>query len=186
VSRTRSGRARTTYTHDQAGELTRIDRPGTTADWYLTYDSWGLLRGASRSSSGTPTVVYAVDALDRVVSRTTSSTTTSTTLRGITEEVVATKVGNGTPVYYAHTPGGPLALRTGTQLLAPADAVLAFADGDVLTAAEPQVASAGNGYGSVIAFPHGDGGTVQRGEVTLSAETWEGIRAAPAVDVPGS
>ncbi|MGH3118937.1 MAG: RHS repeat-associated core domain-containing protein, partial [Gaiellales bacterium] len=103
----------TSYTHDAIGELTKIDKTGGTAnDWNLVYSSWGVLKTAAHKTTGTPDVSYTADALDRVLSRVAGSTT-AYTYRGTGEEAAKAQVGAATPVYYAFTPGGPLAQRTG-------------------------------------------------------------------------
>lgn len=105
----------TTYTHDAVGELTKIDRsPSDSNDWNYAYNSWGVVTSAAHVA-GTPDVSYTTDALDRVLSRTASGTTTSYTYRGTGEEAAKTQVGAATPVLYAFSPGGPLAMRTGTD-----------------------------------------------------------------------
>jgi RHS repeat-associated protein len=103
----------TSYTHDAIGELTKIDKPGGTAnDWNLVYSSWGVVKTAAHKTTGTPDISYTTDALDRVLSRVAASTT-SYTYRGTGEEAAKAQVGAATPVFYAFTPGGPLAQRTG-------------------------------------------------------------------------
>jgi len=104
----------TSYTNDAIGELTKIDKPsGTANDWNLVYSAWGALKSAARKTTGTPDVSYTTDALDRVLSRTASGTTTSYTYRGTGEDAAKAQVGAATPVFYAFSPGGPLARRTG-------------------------------------------------------------------------
>jgi RHS repeat-associated protein len=106
----------TTYMHDAIGELTQIDRAGGTAnDWNLVYDSWGNTKSAAHEPTGTPDVSYTLDALDRVLSRTAGGTSTSYTYQGTGEDVAKAQVGAATPVFYAFSPGGPLAQRTGTD-----------------------------------------------------------------------
>lgn len=105
----------TTYTHDAIGELTKIDKPGGTAnDWNLVYSSWGVVKSAAHKTTGTPDVAYTTDALDRVLSRVAGSTTTYT-YKETGEDAAKTQVGTATPVFYAFSPGGPLARRTGTD-----------------------------------------------------------------------
>jgi RHS repeat-associated protein len=105
----------TSYTHDAIGELTKIDKPGGTAnDWNLVYSSWGALKTAAHKTTGTPDVAYTSDALDRVLSRVAGSTT-SYTYSGTGEEAAKAQVGATTPAFYAFTSGGPLAQRTGTD-----------------------------------------------------------------------
>jgi RHS repeat-associated protein len=105
----------TTYTHDTIGELTKIDRsPGDSNDWNYAYNSWGDLTSAAHVA-GMPDVSYTLDALDRVLSRTASGTITSYTYRGTGEEAAKAQVGAATPIFYAFSPGGPLAQRTGTD-----------------------------------------------------------------------
>jgi len=105
----------TSYTHDAIGELTKIDKPGGTAnDWNLVYSSWGVLKTAAHKTTGTPDVAYTSDALDRVLSRVAGSTT-AYTYRGTGEDAAKAQVGAATPVFYAFSPGGPLARRTGTD-----------------------------------------------------------------------
>jgi RHS repeat-associated protein len=105
----------TTYSHDAIGELTKIDRsPGTSNDWNYAYNAWGVVTSGAHVV-GTPDVSYTTDALDRVLSRTASATTTSYTYRGTGEEAAKAQVGAATPVFYAFSPGGPLARRTGTD-----------------------------------------------------------------------
>lgn len=62
----------TTYSHDQVGDLTAIDRTGGSNDWFFTYSSWNQLTKAERSP-GSADVTYTHDALDRVLSPTCSS-----------------------------------------------------------------------------------------------------------------
>jgi RHS repeat-associated protein len=106
----------TSYTHDAVGELTKIDKSGGTAnDWNLVYSSWGVVKSAAHKTTGTPEVAYTTDALDRVIARVAGSTTTYT-YRGAGEDAAKAQVGAATPVFYAFTPGGPLAQRTGTDV----------------------------------------------------------------------
>jgi len=60
-------------------------------------------------------ISYTTDALDRVLSRTASGTTTSYTYWGTGEETSKAQVGAAISVFYALSPGGPLARRTGTD-----------------------------------------------------------------------
>ncbi len=52
----------TVYTHDALGELTKIDRTGgTTNDWNYTYDTWGGIKKAAHTPSGSD-MTYTLDA----------------------------------------------------------------------------------------------------------------------------
>lgn len=102
----------TTYSHDQVGNLTAIDRTGGTNDWLFTYSSWNKLTKAERSP-GSSDVAYTLDALDRMLSRTASGSTADYTYQGA-GEVLAKSVVAGMATLYAHTPGGPLAQKQGS------------------------------------------------------------------------
>jgi RHS repeat-associated protein len=102
----------TTYTHDALGNLTLINRSGTKNDRYFTYSSWSALTKSAKSASGSD-ITYALDALDRVLTRTEGSTTASYTYEGAGETLAKAVVGASTTTY-AHTPGGPLAQKSGT------------------------------------------------------------------------
>jgi YD repeat-containing protein len=100
----------TTYTHDPVGNLTSIDRTGGSNDWFFTYSSWSALTKAARTPSGSD-VVFVLDALDRVLSRTLGSTTATYTYQGLGETPAKAQVGNTTTTYVS-TPGGPLAQKS--------------------------------------------------------------------------
>jgi RHS repeat-associated protein len=105
----------TTYTHDQIGDLTVIDRPGgMSTDWRSTYSSWGKLTKAEHTA-GSSDVTYALDALDRVLSRTAASTTSAYSYSGLGEDL-AKAVAGATTTLYASTPGGPLAQKVGSTI----------------------------------------------------------------------
>jgi RHS repeat-associated protein len=102
----------TTYSHDQVGDLTAIDRSGGTNDWFFSYSSWNQLTKAERSP-GSADVTYTLDALDRVLSRASTGATSQYTYQG-SGEVLAQSVVGGSATTYAHTPGGPLAQKIGS------------------------------------------------------------------------
>ena len=101
----------TTYSHDQVGELTAIDRSGGSNDWFFSYSSWNQLTKAERSP-GSSDVTYTLDALGRVLSRASAGATSQYTYQG-SGEVLAKAVVAGSTTTYAHTPGGPLAQKIG-------------------------------------------------------------------------
>ena len=102
----------TVYLHDAVGNLTAIDRTGVTNDWFFTYSPWNQLTKAERVP-GTSDVTYTLDALDRMLSRTSSGATADYAYQGASE-VLAKSVVGGTTTSYAHTPGGPLAQKIGS------------------------------------------------------------------------
>jgi RHS repeat-associated protein len=98
----------TTYYHDQVGDLTSIDRSGTTNDWSYGYDPYGRMTCAKKSTlpcSGTGAITFKLDALDRLVSRTGSAT--SYTWSGLTENPAKIVAGATTTYAYARS-GSPL------------------------------------------------------------------------------
>jgi RHS repeat-associated protein len=101
----------TTYTHDQVGNLSAIDRSGSSNDRFFTYSSWNATTKAASTPTGSD-VTFTLDALDRVLSRTSGSTTATSTYSGLGETLAKAQVGNSTTTY-VHTPGGPLAQKAG-------------------------------------------------------------------------
>ncbi len=105
----------TTYTHDQIGDLKVIDRSGTANDWSYNYDAYGRMICAKNSitCSGTGTITFTLDALDRLLSRV-GTTTTAYTWSGLSEDPAKTVEGK-TTTYYAYTrSGSPLAQKAAT------------------------------------------------------------------------
>lgn len=94
------------------GDLTAINRTGTANDWTYAFSSWSQLKTAVRA--GSTTVTYALDALDRVLSRTSGAQTATLTYQGLGETLARAVVGSAT-TNYASTPGGPLAQRRGAN-----------------------------------------------------------------------
>jgi YD repeat-containing protein len=69
----------TTYAHDEVGNLLSIDRPGgSSQDWLFAYGSWSQLTSAEHTP-GSSDVAYTLDALDRVLSRTSGASTATYT-----------------------------------------------------------------------------------------------------------
>lgn len=108
-----------TYTHDNVGNLTKLDSSISTKDWAYTYDAYSRLTCAKQATgcaSGTQRVLFALDPFDRAFTRTKGSSTTAYTYQGIGELAAKTQVGAGTPTYYAYTSGGsPLAQKSGSN-----------------------------------------------------------------------
>lgn len=102
----------TTYAHDAVGNLTAIDRAGSSNDWLFAYSSWNQLTTAERSA-GSSDVTYVLDALDRVLSRSSTGATATYTYQGAGETIAKSEVAGSTTLY-AHTPGGPLAQKIGS------------------------------------------------------------------------
>jgi YD repeat-containing protein len=101
----------TSYSHDAVGNLTAIDRTGTANDWFFTYGSWSTTTKAAKTPTGSD-VAFTLDALDRVLSRVAGSSTATYTYSGIGEILAKAQVGSTTTTY-VHTPGGPLAQKSG-------------------------------------------------------------------------
>ncbi|HZD04249.1 MAG TPA: hypothetical protein VE173_05005, partial [Longimicrobiales bacterium] len=76
-----------TYTHDQAGNLTFLDRPGTGEDASFTYDPWGRTKTAAPGALGSPEVAYTYDALSRTTRRTEGLTETAYAYTGLGESL---------------------------------------------------------------------------------------------------
>ncbi len=105
----------TTYTHDQIGDLTLINASGTANDWSYNYDAYGRMICAKNATacSGTGTITFTLDALDRLLSRV-GTTTTAYTWSGLSEDPAKTADGK-TTTYYAYTrSGSPLAQKAAT------------------------------------------------------------------------
>jgi RHS repeat-associated protein len=102
----------TTYGHDQVGNLTAIDRSGSSNDWFFTYSPWNQLTKAERSA-GSADVTYALDALDRILTRASAGATSTYTYQGAGEVLARSDVAGSTTLY-AHTLGGPLAQKIGS------------------------------------------------------------------------
>ncbi|HZD04635.1 MAG TPA: RHS repeat-associated core domain-containing protein, partial [Longimicrobiales bacterium] len=106
----------TTYTHDEAGNLTSV----TTADqtWTYAYDAWGRLIRAEGGPLGEPlhTRDYTHDAAGRTATATEGLTEAAYTYSGEGEDLarVSTSTGGvpGTETLLASGPGGPLAQET--------------------------------------------------------------------------
>lgn len=94
------------------GSLSGIDDQVTNAnDRTFGYDAWGA---TSSATAGTSTLTYGLDAFERTVSRTQGSTATSFTYQGASETLVRSTPPTGSSTTFSHTPGGPLAAKTGT------------------------------------------------------------------------
>lgn len=104
----------TTYTTDALGNLTLLDRSGTSSDWAFSYDSWSRMSCAKQATScgsGTTNISYAYDALSRITTRT-KGTSTAYLYRGVSEDFA--KTTGSTTTTYTYTPGGPLAQKVGS------------------------------------------------------------------------
>jgi RHS repeat-associated protein len=108
-----------TYAHDQIGNLTGADSSIAANDWTYAYDPYSRLTCAVQGTScasGSTRVLFAMDAIDRALTRTKGSSLTSLTYQGIAESVVK-KVEGSTTTTYANTGGGaPLAEKTGSTV----------------------------------------------------------------------
>jgi RHS repeat-associated protein len=101
-----------TYAHDGEGNLTAIDRPGTSTDLELTYDGWGQMV-SSRTGGGTgPLTTYGIDPLGRLVTKTTNSTTTAIDHRGLSEDPIRVAEGSTPATTYAWGISGAIATAT--------------------------------------------------------------------------
>jgi YD repeat-containing protein len=106
------------YTHDAIRELTKIDKPGGTAnDWNLVYSGCPEDRGPQDHRHPRRRLHHRCPG--SVLSRVASSITTTYTYRGTGEDAAKSQVGTATSVFSAFTPGGPLARRTGTDATPP-------------------------------------------------------------------
>jgi len=106
------------YTHDNIGDLTKIDSSINSNDWAFTFDAYSrttCAQQATTCTSGTR-VLPTYDALDRMVSRVYGSATTNYTYQGLSE-TLAKAVTGSTTTTYAHTgSGGPLGEKTGSTV----------------------------------------------------------------------
>ena len=101
-----------TYTHDEAGNLTGIDRSGDEDDLALAYDAWG--RTTLQVPGTSDPVSYELDALGRVVVRTQGTAETAYLYVGEGESPAKVAVTGGIETLFAHAPSGPLAQQVGT------------------------------------------------------------------------
>jgi RHS repeat-associated protein len=118
AGRPASGTGGIAYTHDEAGNLTSIDRPGTDEDLTATYDPWGRTASAVPGGLGSPEVAYTYDALSRTTRRTEGLEETTYAYTGLGEspaKLTESLAGiPGDQTLLAHSPSGPLAQQTGT------------------------------------------------------------------------
>ena len=94
----------TTYTSDKIGDLLKVDKTGTANDATYGFDAYARLVCAKMATtatcSGTTTpVTWALDAMDRTVSRTSSVATTNYTYRGLTHDPIKIVAGSTTTTY---------------------------------------------------------------------------------------
>ncbi len=105
------------YTTDGVGNLVAMENTSDPSkNWTYDYDPFSRLVCAENdtSCSGSGAITFALDALDRAVSRTKDSTTTTYRYRGVGEVPAKTTTG-GTSTRYANTLAGePIAQRTGS------------------------------------------------------------------------
>jgi RHS repeat-associated protein len=101
----------TSYSFDAAGNMTSISGP---RNWTFTFDSWDRTKTAVGASNN-PSITYSFDALDRMISRVRNGST-STYVNSGTTETLASLTAGGTTTYYASSPGGPLAQKSGTTV----------------------------------------------------------------------
>lgn len=102
----------TTYQVDGAGELTGIDRPGSSNDWSYTFDAFGRATQAAGSSS----ITYKYDALNRTYKRKVGTQTTTNLYWGTSEDLAKQTQGTNWTAY-AYSPGGPLAQMGSDQIV---------------------------------------------------------------------
>jgi RHS repeat-associated protein len=105
------------YAHDQIGDLTGIDSSVAANDWTYAYDPYSRLTCAVQGSScasGSTRVLFAMDAIDRALTRTKGSSVTSLTYQGIAESLAKKVVGSTTTTYANTGAGAPLAEQTGS------------------------------------------------------------------------
>jgi RHS repeat-associated protein len=101
----------TTYSFDAVGNMTSI---GVTRTWTFTFDSWNRTKTAAGASNN-PSITYSFDALDRMIQRVRNGSTSTYVYSGTTEDPASLTAG-GTTTYYAYSPGGPLAQKSGTTV----------------------------------------------------------------------
>ena len=105
------------FTTDGVGNLVAMENTSDPSkNWTYDYDPFSRLVCAENdtSCSGSGAITFALDALDRAVSRTKDSTTTTYRYRGVGEVPAKTTTG-GTSTRYANTLAGePIAQRTGS------------------------------------------------------------------------
>jgi RHS repeat-associated protein len=107
----------TTYTTDDAGNLTQIDRTGTSSDWTYGFDAFNRMTCARQGTDCTTAsgkITFAPDALDRAYTRTKGSAVTTYTYQGAGETPAKTVTGSTTVTYANATDGSPIAQKTGS------------------------------------------------------------------------
>ncbi|MEO8292042.1 MAG: RHS repeat-associated core domain-containing protein [Actinomycetota bacterium] len=128
-----AGAGGTTYSYDAVGDLTFVNKDGstTTNDWTYVYDAWSRTTQAKKGPPSAPTLTldYKIDALGRMQRRTAGTPFIDYSYEGVSETLAKATPSSSSATLYSNTPGGPLAQKVGT---ATAQVLLRDLHGDVV------------------------------------------------------